>query len=374
MATDNQPDLLSSIFELAPQAIVTIDRDGTVLSFSPAGETLFGYHHEDIEGQPIGMLMPDVPSLIKEAPDGGPKRHHHARLVAGSRVVQGTRKDGSHVPLKVTLGEASHDDSDVVLGFIEDLTHEQTMRHELNQALVDVERYARLSAMGEMAASIAHDLNQPLTGAMTSVDTADIILEREGHGEEHLARERIAQCLRDLRRAADLIRHVQSFLKTGEPQKRLVDLNGIVRDGLTLAVAGSDPQIQVNTDFDAAIPSVMIDPVEIQQVVINLVRNAVDALKAVKDKRLAVTSAITDNGEVTITVADSGVGIDDAVADQVFEPLFTDKPGGLGLGLTIARRIARAHDGQITAHRDGDMTLFTLHLPSDPSPDEGAAR
>lgn len=365
MEVINQPDILRSIIELAPQAIVTIDSDGTVLSFSPAGETLFGYRHDEIEGKPLAMLVPEAPRILKEPPADISARAGRARLMASARLLSGRRKDGAGFPVKVTIGEAVQGDSDLFIGFIEDLSREQAIRRELDQALLDVERFSRLTAMGEMAASIAHDLNQPLTGAMAAADTADLVLEKEGFAANHPARERIGQCLSDMQRAADLIRHIKSFLKTGEPQKRLTDLNAVVREGTVLALAGADPQIDLDMALDPSLPAITVDPVEIQQVVINLVRNAVDALRNSENKALVVRTDRSGDDEVIVSVADSGEGIEAALIDQLFDPMVTSKPDGLGLGLTISRRIARAHDGRIVvAERDG-MTVFSLIVPQD---------
>lgn len=358
----DRAELLRSIVKLAPEAIVTIDAVGTVLSFSPGGETMFGYHQDEIESHPLTMLMPENHAAKHQSYVDAYLETGNAKIIGRSRVLSARRKNGEIFPIRLTVGEAHKGDNPTFIGFIEDVTRQEETRRKLETALVDLERTSRLSTLGEMAATIAHDLNQPLTGAMSSADAADLLLEREGKDETHPARQQLRQSLADMGRVAELVRHVTKFMKTGEPQKILSDINAVVNEGVLLAIAGADPRVKIDIDLTAMLPLIELDPVQIQQVIVNLLRNALDAVEGSDTMRITVTTAKVDES-VEISIGDTGNGISPDLNGKLFEPLVTSKQGRLGLGLTIARRMVRAHHGQLTAeHLDG-KTVFRVTLP-----------
>ena len=363
----DRDDLLRSIVELAPEAIVTINTDGKVLSFSPAGETMFGYHHDEIEGRPLTMLMPERDAAVHQKHIASYLQTGEAHIIGHPRILSARRKTGETFPVRLTVGEAGQGAERVFIGFIEDVTRQEDNRRKLDTALVEIERVSRLSTLGEMAASLAHDLNQPLTGAMSSADAIDLVLEREGLPGDHPARRGVERCLDDLRRLSELVRDVTSFLKTGEVQKRHCDLNALVREATLLASAGADRSIAFKFQLDDALPPGAVDPVQIRQVVVNLVRNAVEALEDAPEKSITISTGHHDDG-VEITVSDTGGGMTPELAEHVFEPLVSSKPGGLGLGLAIARRMVEAHQGELsveipTDDRAGHRTVFRVVLP-----------
>lgn len=358
----DRAELLRSIVKLAPEAIVTIDAVGTVLSFSPGGETMFGYHQDEIESHPLTMLMPENHAAKHQSYVDAYLETGNAKIIGRSRVLSARRKNGEIFPIRLTVGEAHKGNNPTFIGFIEDVTRQEETRRKLETALVDLERTSRLSTLGEMAATIAHDLNQPLTGAMSSADAADLLLEREGKDETHPARQQLRQSLADMGRVAELVRHVTKFMKTGEPQKILSDINAVVNEGVLLAIAGADPRVKIDIDLTAMLPLIELDPVQIQQVIVNLLRNALDAVEGSDTMRITVTTAKVDES-VEISIGDTGNGISPDLNGKLFEPLVTSKQGRLGLGLTIARRMVRAHHGQLTAeHLDG-KTVFRVTLP-----------
>lgn len=358
----DRAELLRSIVDLAPEAIVTIDAVGTVLSFSPGGETMFGYHQEEIESHPLTMLMPENHAANHQSYVDAYLKTGNAKIIGRSRILSARRKNGEIFPIRLTVGEAHKGDDPIFIGFIEDVTRQEETRRNLESALVDLERTSRLSTLGEMAATIAHDLNQPLTGAVSSADAADLLLEREGMDETHPARQRLRQSLVDMGRVAELVRHVTKFLKTGEPQKSLCNLNDIVSEGVLLAITGADPRVKIDLGLADSLPLAEVDPVQVQQVIVNLLRNALDAVEVSEIKRITIaTKGVGEAAEISIS--DTGNGISNDMSDRLFEPMVTSKQGRLGLGLTIVRRMVRAHHGQLTAeHLDG-KTVFRVLLP-----------
>lgn len=358
----DRAQLLRSIVDLAPEAIVTIDAKGTVLSFSPAGETMFGYHQKEIETHPLTMLMPEHYAADHQSHVDAYLETGKARIIGRSRVLSARRKNGEIFPIRLTVGEAHKGDDPIFIGFIEDVTRQEETRRKLETALIDLERTSRLSTLGEMAATIAHDLNQPLTGAMSSADAAELLLDQEGMDEAHPARQRLQQSLADMGRVAELVRHVTRFLKTGEPQKSLCDLNTIVNEGTLLAIAGADPRVKVEMDLADALPLAEVDPVQVQQVIVNLLRNALDAVENEETKRITIATRKLGE-EAQISVTDTGKGISADLNGRLFEPLVTSKQDRLGLGLTIARRMVRAHHGQMQVEQLTGATAFRVTLP-----------
>lgn len=358
----DRAQLLRSIVDLAPEAIVTIDAKGTVLSFSPGGETMFGYHQEEIESRPLTMLMPESHAAKHQSYVDAYLKTGKAQIIGQSRMLSARRKNGEIFPIRLTVGEAHKGDDPIFIGFIEDVTRQEETRHNLETALVDLERISRLSTLGEMAATIAHDLNQPLTGAMSSADAAELLLAREGMDEKHPARQQLQQSLADMGRVAELVRHVTKFMKTGEPQKNLCDLNDIVNEGVLLAIAGADPRVKIDLDLANALPLAEVDPVQMQQVIVNLLRNALDAVETTDAKRITVKTACV--GETAqISISDTGNGISPDMSSRLFEPMVTSKQGRLGLGLTIVRRMVRAHHGRLTVEQLAGATVFRVTFP-----------
>lgn len=358
----DRAQLLRSIIDLAPEAIVTIDAKGTVLSFSPAGETMFGYHQEEIETHPVTMLMPESHAAKHQSYVDAYLSTGQSHIIGHSRMLSARRKNGEIFPIRLTIGEAHKGDDPVFIGFIEDVTRQEETRHKLETALVDLERISRLSTLGEMAATIAHDLNQPLTGAMSSADAAELLLAQEGMDEAHPARLRLQQSLADMGRVAELVRHVTRFLKTGELQKSLCDLNAIVNEGALLAIAGADPRVKVEIDLADALPLAEVDPVQVQQVIVNLLRNALDAVESEETKRITIVTQKV-GATAQISISDTGKGISPDLSGRLFEPLVTSKQDRLGLGLTITRRMVRAHGGQMNVEQLAGTTIFHVTLP-----------
>jgi C4-dicarboxylate-specific signal transduction histidine kinase len=278
------------------------------------------------------------------------------------------RKDGALMP--VLLGAATFNDGrDQGVAFVLDLTERRQSEEALRQAQAELARVTRLTTMGELTASIAHEIVQPLSAVVTNGNTC---LHWLGNGTIDLAEARsaAARAVRDAERANDIIRRIQALMTKSETQKVEIDMNCIIRE--VIALSRSEllkRQVTVHTELAAKLPKVVGDRVQLQQLMLNLVLNGVEAmvLVAERPKELTIETRVEGADHVLTLVRDTGVGLDSEKADQIFKAFFTTKPEGTGMGLTICRSIVEAHDGRIWASPHsphGAVLQFTLPTKS----------
>ena len=240
-------------------------------------------------------------------------------------------------------------------------------RERLREAQADLAHASRMTAMGELTASLAHEVNQPITAAVNGASTCVRWLTREDPdlGE---AREAALGVIRNAKRAADIINRIRSISKKGESKRQLADVNELIREMIALLRSETNRySISVRTELDAELPKVMADSVQVQQVLMNLIMNGIDAMKDVDQEReLAIRSQRTENRQLMISVSDSGVGLPQQQTDKIFDPFFTTKPHGIGMGLRISRSIVESHGGRLWASDNsphGASFSFTLPIP-----------
>ncbi len=241
--------------------------------------------------------------------------------------------------------------------------HAEEARRE---AQAELARVSRVTTMGELTASLAHEVNQPIAAAVTNANTCLRWLTRD-HPDLNEAREAVSRIVKDATRAADIISRVRLLFKKGAPQRELVDVNEVIREMIVLLRGeATRHNISVRTELAADLPQVMGDRVQLQQVMMNLMINSVDAMKEVDGAReLAVKSQRTEKEEVLVSVSDTGVGLPAQQADQIFKAFFTTKPHGTGMGLSISRSIVESHDGRLWASENSPRgTSFYFTLPT----------
>ena len=342
---------LRSILETAPDAIVVIDEKGCMLSFSASAEQMFGYKEEEVLGENVSILMP---SPDRERHDGYLERYIHTgerRIIGIGRVLTARHRDGATFPIELSVGEARIGDDRVFTGFIRDLTERQQAElrvHDLQSVLAHVQR---VSEMGTLATSLAHELNQPLTAIANYVEAARDMLHALPD-EETLAtiREALDECAQQSVRAGQIVRRLRDFIARGESERRIESLHRLVTEASALALVGAgDQALEVDVRMDPRADRVLVDRIQIQQVLLNLIRNAIEAMEEQTDPRLLIYSEKEAGGFVRITVADSGPGLDPDVAERLFEPFRSTKESGMGLGLSISATIVSAHGGRIWA-------------------------
>jgi two-component system, LuxR family, sensor kinase FixL len=362
---------LRSILDSVPDATVVIDETGMIRSFSAAAERLFGYTESQVAGRNVGLLMP---SPFREEHDGYIKRYLETgekRIIGIDRVVTGQRKDGSTFPMKLEVGEMKSGDGRFFTGFVRDLTERQRTERQLQELQTELARISRLTAMGEMASTLAHEVNQPLTAVSNYLQGCSRLLETIDHPNATKVRDALAATTTQTLRAGQIIRQLREFVTHGESERQPENVNELIEEASALALMGAQEEgVKARFKFDAALPLVMVEKVQIQQVLINLMRNAIEAMEASDHKELLVEAAPVPPGKdgkgkpmVEIKVADTGSGISDTIADQLFQPFVTTKPDGMGVGLSISKRLVEAHGGRIWAEPNpGGGTVFRVTL------------
>lgn len=363
---------LGSILDTVLDATVVIEGDGTVVSFNAAAVRQFGYKEEEVRGQNIRMLMPEP---YRSGHDGYIQRYlatGEKRIIGVDRVVVGRRKDGSTFPMKLAVGEMKVDGKTYFTGFIRDLTEREESAARLQEIQGELARLARLNELGEMASTLAHELNQPLSTIANYAQGANRMLRDSPDKAMAYLPEALSEMASQSLRAGQIIRHLREFVMRGETEKAPVDVHSLVEEAGALALMGSKERgVRSIFEFAPGAVMVMADKVQIQQVLTNLMRNAMEAMRDSETRLLTVRTSPGEVGEVVVEVSDTGSGISEEVASQLFKPFTTTKPGGMGIGLSISKRIVEAHGGGISMTRNahGGVTFrFTL-----PAYEEGAS-
>jgi two-component system sensor kinase FixL len=364
------PAHLRSILDTVPDAMVVIDEGGRIMSFSKAAERLFGYAESELVGENVSALMP---SPDRERHDGYLQRYKttgERRIIGIGRLVTGRRRDGTTFPMELAVGEASIGEQRVFTGFIRDLTERQDYEKRLHTLQDELAHVSRVTAMGTLATSIAHELNQPLTAITNYVETASDMLAAPTPDTIALIREALDECASESIRAGQIVRRLRDFIARGETDRQVVPLARLVSEASALAFVSVGSQA---IEFDVRIGAedrVLVDRVQIQQVLLNLIRNAIEAMHEVRSRRLMVTAARREPGFIEIIVSDSGPGLAPDVAARLFEPFVSTKSSGMGVGLSISRTIVEAHEGRIWADASPmGGTSFHFTLP-DGQPDD----
>jgi two-component system sensor kinase FixL len=358
---------LRSILETAPDAIIVIDDRGVMESFSPAAERLFGFTAAEAIGKNVSILMP---SPYRERHDGYIRQYLETgerRIIGIGRIVVGQRKDGSTFPMELAVGEAMVSGRRLFTGFVRDLTERQLTENRLQELHTELLHVSRLSDVGQMASALAHELNQPLAALVNYVQAARRILQAEQSPVSPKVAAAMDKAVAQAARAGEIIRHLRAFIRKGESERRLEDLNKVVEEATALGLVGAkESGISVRWALHREPLSVVVDKVQVQQVVFNLVRNSVEAMTDHPlPHHMLVTTTPAEPGLAEVSVSDTGPGLATKVQAQLFQPFITTKEKGMGLGLSICRSIVEGHGGRLWATPDpvrGVTFHFTLPL------------
>jgi two-component system, LuxR family, sensor kinase FixL len=359
---------LKSILDTIPDAMVVIDERGIMRSFSSAAERLFGYAAEEVIGQNVKMLMP---SPYREGHDGYIERYlstGERRIIGVGRVVVGERKDGSTFPMELAVGEMRSNDRRFFTGFVRDLTERQKTETRLQELQSELVHISRLTAMGEMASTLAHELNQPLAAITNYLKGSKRLLEANDPASAAMIRDAVDKAGEQALRAGQIIRRLRDFVSRGESEKKVESLPKLIEEASALALVGAKEQgIRVRIDLDRRLDLVLVDKVQIQQVLLNLIRNAIDAMAGGKNRNLTIWTQGVEGRMVRVSVADTGSGIPPEMSVRLFQPFITTKSDGMGVGLSISKTIVETHGGRIWVEPNaggGTIFHFTLRLVS----------
>ncbi|MCB1496287.1 MAG: PAS domain S-box protein [Bauldia sp.] len=357
---------LQSILDTVPDAMVVIDEAGVIRSFSSAAERLFGLAAGDAVGKNVNILMPppykqDHDRYIQRYLQSG-----HPRIIGIGRVVVGQRADGTTFPMELAVGEMVSQERRYFTGFVRDLSERLETETRLQQLQSELVHISRLTAMGEMASTLAHEINQPLSAIANYISGSRRLLASQDERAGPRLREALDKAADQALRAGQIIRHLREFVSRGESEKRGESVARMVEEASALALVGAKERgIRVRFDIADDVNHVLADRVQVEQVLLNLIRNAIEAMTEADSspKELAISARRIPGGMVEIAVADTGPGIAPEVAERLFTPFVTSKVQGMGVGLSISRTIINAHGGTISADTlPGKGTTFRFTL------------
>jgi len=368
---------LQSIIDTVPEAMIVIDERGIMQSFSAAAERLFGYRPDDAVGQNVKILMP---TPYRDEHDNYLERYRatgERRIIGIGRVVVGLRRDGTTFPMELAVGEMRSGDRRFFTGFIRDLTERQKTEARLQELQSELVHISRLTAMGEMASTLAHELNQPLSAISNYLKGAHRLLARSGEENSAAMRDALEKAADQAIRAGQIIRRLRDFVSRGETERRVESITKLIEEASALALVGiKDRSIRVQYSLNPARELVLADRVQIQQVLLNLMRNAIDAMEeSTRVRELMISVTPDTDGHIRVSVADTGPGISSEIADQLFRPFVTTKRHGMGIGLSISRAIVESHGGKIWAEPNpsgGTVFHFTLAAVDDKDVNDAA--
>jgi two-component system sensor kinase FixL len=355
---------LQSILDTVPDAMIVIDEHGIMQSFSSAAERQFGWAAAEVVGKNVDILMPEP---YRTQHDGYLARYlttGERRIIGIGRVVVGERKDGTTFPMELSVGEMVSGDKRYFTGFVRDLTERQAAERRLQDVQGELVHVSRLTALGEMASAMAHELNQPLTAAASFMKGCLVLLKRKPLDEARLA-DMISQGADQALRAGQIIRRLRDFVSKGEAERRIEALPQLLEEAGALAMVGArDRNVRLRYEIDPRVNLVLADKVQVQQVAMNLIRNGIEAMEDAARKEILVGARLAADDMVEVHVSDTGHGIAPEAADQLFQPFMTTKASGMGIGLSISRTIIEAHAGRIWVEPNpGGGTIFRFTLP-----------
>jgi two-component system sensor kinase FixL len=357
---------LQSILETIPDAMIVIDGRGIMQFFSSAAERQFGYTEQEAIGQNVSVLMPNPD---RRRHDGYLARYQSTgerHIIGVGRIVTGQRKDGTTFPMHLSIGEMESGGQPYFTGFVRDLTEYQQTQARLQELQSEIAHVSRLSAMGEMASALAHELNQPLAAISNYMKGSRRLLASSEDPNATKIATAMDRAAEQALRAGQIIRRLRDFVARGESEKRVESLSKLIEEAGALGLTGAREQgillrFNLNPDCDL----VLVDRVQIQQVLVNLFRNALEAMSDSDRRELIIANSKAAEDMIEVEVSDTGHGFSDEVLTKLFQTFFTTKETGMGVGLSISRSIVEAHGGRISVERNSSGgATFRLTLPA----------
>jgi len=355
---------LRSILDTVPDAMIVIDGHGIMQFFSTAAERQFGYSEQDAIGQNVSMLMPE-PDRTRH--DGYLARYQSTgerHIIGIGRIVTGKRRDGTTFPVHLSIGEMQSGGEPYFTGFVRDLTEHQQTQARLQELQSELVHVSRLSAMGEMASALAHELNQPLAAISNYMKGSRRLLAGSADPNTPKIESAMGRAAEQALRAGQIIRRLRDFVSRGESEKRVESLSKLIEEAGALGLTGAREQnVELRFNLDPGLDLVLADRVQVQQVLVNLFRNALEAMAQSQRRELIVRNTGAADDMVEIEVSDTGSGFHDDVKPNLFQTFFTTKETGMGVGLSISRSIIEAHGGRMWAESNaagGATFRFTL--------------
>lgn len=361
----NSDVLFNALIATAVDGIMIIDEMGLIQVYSDACERMFGYARDEVVGRNVKMLMP---SPYHEQHDDYLARYRETgerRIIGVGREVVGRRKNGTTFAMYLSVGEGRFRGQRIFLGIVHDISEHKADEERIRELQRELLHATRLTAAGQLSAALAHELNQPLTAILNYAGILEEVAAQDKSASGEIIRDVARRISEQTSRAGEIIRRLRGFVAKREPDRAVQDINTAVQESVALGFTGAaELSVRLRTDLAKDLPPVSIDKVQIQQVMINLVRNAVEALQDSPRRNLIVATARDGDDFVSVSVADTGPGLAPEVAASLFQPFVTTKAQGLGIGLSICRTIVEAHGGRLWMEpNEGGGTVFRFRLP-----------
>ena len=363
---------LQALLDACVDAVIIINHRGVIHTFNRAACRMFGYAAEETVGRNVSMLMPGSDHDRHDQYLNHYLETREARVIGIGREVAALRRDGSEFPASLAVGRIDGHDPPHFVGFLHDLSPRRAQEAQrlaaeeaVREARERLTHVARLSTMGEMTTGLAHEINQPLTAITMYAQAAERIASQDTPdlGEVVSALRQIsAQALR----AGEIIKRLRALVRKRQTHEELLDFNAVVRELAVLVESDARlHDVRLIIDLGQDLPQVMGDTIQLQQVMLNLVRNAIEAVQTAGCERLVMLRTARSGAGIEMSVSDLGPGLDPAIRERLFEAFATTKPEGTGLGLAISRSIVEAHGGQLAWRTNQPCgSCFHFFLPA----------
>ncbi|QFR34383.1 nitrogen regulation protein NR(II) [Ancylobacter sp. TS-1] len=363
---------LLSVLDTAADGIIVIDERARILIFNKACEQMFGIRSAEAVGQNVKIVMPLEYAVDHDEYVGSYIRTGVKKIIGIGREVRGRHADGTVFPLELSVGEAATPDGRQFIGILRDLRPRKESEQRLADLQSELVHLARVSAIDEMGAAIAHELNQPLTALMLYLQA---IRRAHSRGVDivRVTGDILDKAAGEAERAGHIIQRMRQFVEKRDPERHVRQLDPLIDEAIDLTLLGQRHRIRIDRQQDPDLPPVSVDPVQIQQIVVNLVRNAIEAAAGTGEPAILIRTRAID-ASVVLEVHDNGPGIAPEALAKLFEAFASSKRRGMGLGLAISRTIAQNHGGDLLVDPGGNGrgACFSLVLPAaEPSAEIG---
>ncbi|MEQ1739374.1 MAG: PAS domain S-box protein [Methyloglobulus sp.] len=360
---------LNSILNASIEGIIVIDMAGTIVSVNAAVENIFGYKADELIGYGVHLLMPIT---IRKKQDYYLQKYIQIfipKVLGQIREVEGLRKDGSLVPLDMTIAEFPLDGMQYYSGIVRDVSARKHQELQEKEHLEKLAHVTRLGLMGEMASGIAHEVNQPLSAVVNYTQACLRFIQNENPDLEKIA-EVMQKANQQALKAGQIIHSMREFVKQRKIHRSTVDINELIYDAISLFEADFKQHlIAMRYELTKSLPCIFIDRVQIEQVILNLIRNSIDALKELPQftqRQLSIETTLNNLNHIVVRVKDNGPGLTPMQRDKILTPFFTTKSSGMGMGLSISRSLVEAHHGTLHFNSKEDKgTTFYFTLPTE---------
>ncbi len=357
-----------ALLDAAVDAIVVIDERGQILTFNRAAERMFGHAAATVIGQNVSMLMGEPHRSQHDGYIGRYVATSEPHIIGKGREIEARRANGELFPVALAVGEAAQGGKQRFVGIIRDLSAQRAAEQRARALELRLAHVGRFNLMGEMAAGIAHEINQPLSAIATYAQAAKRVMQR-AEPDMAMLTDICAKIDDQAWRAGQVIGNLRKFIRKQEIETQALDVNRVVADVMSLIEADAHSEgIPVHVRAGEGLPKVRADAVQLQQVLLNLTRNSVDSMRGglAKERGIIIATERGEQGGVRVTVTDHGHGVPRQLGDNIFHPFVTTKRDGLGVGLAISKTIVQSYDGSLSySDNPRGGSIFSIELPAD---------